>query len=433
MAIYYGGYDLGGKNIRAVIADEKGIFICESVREEVDKLNGPMGVSKQMVKMMTDLAEKQNISLESIAAYGVTSTGPLELRNPDILEKFGESLKNSTNIVFSDIDKPEYWEYVIGGDIFIPLGKLLQEGLGNKKVKVINDVSGAVLGEFWDGVGKGYDDKDCFASLATGLTIATITLGAGFGGGVCRNGTVLEGHYGNAAEVGHFLGGVMKGLACGCGRLECGEAYVSGTGIAHNGVYTIISTKNGFDSVIYKAACDIALNKTPAEINDKEEFLKRNFYMAIDYISDVEERIRVLRENDFEASSYQEAFEKALADIPNQVTDKEKFLEEHPGFVLQYVNSKIICDAARKYDKIALMVIMDAQTALGNVLHTMAKAYNPRDITYYGSVIVNNEDLLKEQAEMIMRKDLNVETPNFVRSPIAANLGLHGGVRLAMQ
>ncbi|MBC8461295.1 MAG: hypothetical protein H8D67_25250, partial [Deltaproteobacteria bacterium] len=74
-----------------------------------------------------------------------------------------------------------------------------------------------------------------------------------------------------------------------------------------------------------------------------------------------------------------------------------------------------------------------AQTALGNVLHTMAKAYNPRDITYYGSVIVNNEDLLKEQAEMIMRKDLNVETPNFVRSPIAANLGLHGGVRLAMQ
>jgi len=33
MAIHYGGYDLGGKNIRAVIADEKGTFICVPARE----------------------------------------------------------------------------------------------------------------------------------------------------------------------------------------------------------------------------------------------------------------------------------------------------------------------------------------------------------------------------------------------------------------
>jgi len=76
---------------------------------------------------------------------------------------------------------------------------------------------------------------------------------------------------------------------------------------------------------------------------------------------------------------------------------------------------------------------MDAQVALGNVLHQMAKAYNPRDITYYGSVIVNNEDVLKEPAVRIMERALNVEAPCFVRSPIAGDLGLHGGVRLAMQ
>lgn len=426
MAIYYGGYDLGGKNVRAVIADERGEFICEPCQEEVDKSRGPGGVSCQMVRLMEALARKEGISLKNIVAYGVTAAGPLELRDPPILEEFGESIKDSTNIVFPDLDRPEYQKYVIEDIVYIPLGKPLKEGLNCELVKVINDVNGAVLGEFWDGVGKGYDDK-------SNLTIATITLGAGFGGGVCQNGVVLEGHYGNAAEVGHFLSGLSKGVACGCGKLDCAEAYVSGTGIAHNGVYTILTTPDGFDSPVYETAREVAWGKVPDEIDDKEAFLKENPYLVLDYITEEAERTRVLRENDFQSGSYQEARQRALSNLPGEIRDKERFLAEHPGFVLQQVNSEIICAQAKKFDPVALRVIMEAQIALGNVLHQMAKAYNPRYITYYGSVIVHNEDLLKEPAVRIMKRGLNVEAPCFVRSPIADDLGLHGGIRLAMQ
>jgi len=53
-------------------------------------------------------------------------------------------------------------------------------------------------------------------------------------------------------------------------------------------------------------------------------------------------------------------------------TNKERFINEHPGLVLQHVDAKIICEQAKNFDRIALRVIMDAQVALGNVLHQMA-------------------------------------------------------------
>ncbi|MFH1278716.1 MAG: ROK family protein [Candidatus Eisenbacteria bacterium] len=98
-----------------------------------------------------------------------------------------------------------------------PLRDLLKERYG-VPVFLENDANTATYGEYRRGVGRG-------ASSLLG-----ITLGTGVGGGFVKDGEILVGAHGMAAEIGHiYVGG--EGIRCGCGALDCLEAYASAEGI----------------------------------------------------------------------------------------------------------------------------------------------------------------------------------------------------------
>ncbi len=86
-----------------------------------------------------------------------------------------------------------------------------------------NDANCAVLGEWWQGAGKG-------SRVLVGLT-----LGTGVGGGIVIDGRIFHGVGDVAGEIGHMTVD-LDGRPCKCGNLGCLEAYASGPNIAARAV-----------------------------------------------------------------------------------------------------------------------------------------------------------------------------------------------------
>ncbi len=85
------------------------------------------------------------------------------------------------------------------------------------EVKIINDCTSAVLGEYYYGE-HGTED------------LVYVTISSGIGSGVILNGELLEGFDGNFGEIGH-MSLEEDGLECGCGSNGCWEAYCSGNNL----------------------------------------------------------------------------------------------------------------------------------------------------------------------------------------------------------
>jgi glucokinase len=94
-------------------------------------------------------------------------------------------------------------------------------------VLITNDANAAAMGEMIYGNAKGMRD------------FIIITLGTGLGAGIVCNGSLVHGHDGFAAELGHVIIN-PRGRQCGCGRRGCLETYVSATGIKRT-VYKMLA------------------------------------------------------------------------------------------------------------------------------------------------------------------------------------------------
>jgi glucokinase len=99
---------------------------------------------------------------------------------------------------------------------FLPLVEALSELAAD--VRLLNDATAGAIGE------RTYGD------LPTD-DLVYLTMSTGIGAGVVADGRVLEGHRGNAAEVGHLTLDPEGGLSCGCGGEGHWEAYCSGDNI----------------------------------------------------------------------------------------------------------------------------------------------------------------------------------------------------------
>ncbi len=107
-----------------------------------------------------------------------------------------------------------------------PIQRDLEARLG-RKLRFANDAHSFALSEASDGAGKG-------ARVVFGAI-----LGTGVGGGVVIDGAVLEGANSIAGEWGHnplpwAEESERPGPRCGCGRLGCIEAFVSGPALARD-------------------------------------------------------------------------------------------------------------------------------------------------------------------------------------------------------
>ena len=96
-----------------------------------------------------------------------------------------------------------------------------------RKIHIENDANCFVLSEF-------FSDENQSNNNMLG-----IILGTGFGGGLIINQRIVSGNNGCAGEIGHMslpfsvmntLSKPLPLIPCGCGKIGCGERYLSGTG-----------------------------------------------------------------------------------------------------------------------------------------------------------------------------------------------------------
>ena len=182
-----GGIDLGGTKVQTVVVDADNKVLGQA-RHPTPETGGPEAVAREIIVTMREAADQAGVKTTDLAGVGIGSPG-------DADEKTG---------VVSDARNLPDW---IGP---FPLGERLSADLG-VPVRVGNDVTVAVQGEFELGAAKEFD------------TILGVWWGTGVGGGLILNGKPWLGR-GAAAEVGHVVV-KMGGARCTCGRKGCMEAY----------------------------------------------------------------------------------------------------------------------------------------------------------------------------------------------------------------
>ncbi len=181
----YGGIDLGGTKIQAVVVDEHHKPLG-SARRPTPTTGGPRDVAVELEKTLRDAARDAEVQPSELAGVGVGSPGTIE--DGDVT-----SARN-----------------LPGWDGMFPLASTLEKSLGCP-VKVGNDVQVATDAEFNLGAGRPYD------------SLLGVFWGTGVGGGLILDGKPWTGR-GGAGEIGHVVVKI-DGARCTCGRIGCMEAY----------------------------------------------------------------------------------------------------------------------------------------------------------------------------------------------------------------
>jgi glucokinase len=181
----YGGIDLGGTKIQAVVIDDDS-NVLGSARRATPTSGGPPGVLRELAAAMRDAAKAVELEPSQLRGVGVGTPGRVEDGN----------VTEARNL-------PDW-------DGTFPLGPRLEKELGTP-VKVGNDVHVATTAEFKLGAGRLYD------------SLLGVFWGTGVGGGLILDRELWRGR-GGAGEIGHMVVEI-NGARCTCGRNGCMEAY----------------------------------------------------------------------------------------------------------------------------------------------------------------------------------------------------------------
>lgn len=189
-AQYVVGVDLGGTKMLSAVVDREGSVLSRSKKKTKAQRESDE-ILERLDACVREAVEASELPMESIAAIGVGSPGPLDPIEGRIFETPNLNLSNA------------------------PIAPFLNERTGIP-VFLDNDVNVGTFGEFTYGAAKGKQH------------VIGIFLGTGVGGGVILNGEPFHGASLNAGELGHTKI-VAYGDKCGCGDRGCLEAYASKT------------------------------------------------------------------------------------------------------------------------------------------------------------------------------------------------------------
>lgn len=164
---YIVGVDLGGTNLRAVLADAEGQIHAE-VRIPTDAKDGPDAVIGRIVECINQVRAALPAGA-SIAGIGLGAPGPCD---------------PIAGLIFNMPNLPGWHN--------VPLRAILEERTG-LPVELGNDANAAALGEWLFGAGQGLSNM-VYCTISTGI-----------GGGVIADGRLVIGHLGAATEVGHHV------------------------------------------------------------------------------------------------------------------------------------------------------------------------------------------------------------------------------------
>jgi len=182
----YGGIDLGGTKVQAVITDDS-YSVLASARRPTPTSGGPEDVIAALDKTLREAARAADIDPASLAGVGVGAPGKIEGGNVTAAH------------------------HLPGWGGTFPLAGALSDTLGCP-VKVDNDVTLATDAEFQLGAGQLYN------------SLLGVFWGTGVGGGLVIDGKLWSG-LGAAGEIGHVVVEMKDGAHCPCGRYGCMEAY----------------------------------------------------------------------------------------------------------------------------------------------------------------------------------------------------------------
>jgi fructokinase len=186
--------DFGGTKIEAAALDADGQFQARV------RVATPPAYGDRLEATREVLAEA-----ERQAGVGVTRLG---VGGPGSVSPVSGLLRNSNSTVLNGRPFPTDLARVLGRD-----------------VRYANDADCLALSEACDG-----------AAAGEGVVFAAI-LGTGCGSGIAVDGRLVEGRNRNAGEWGHTplpwpQADELPGIACWCGRVNCLELWLSGTGFA---------------------------------------------------------------------------------------------------------------------------------------------------------------------------------------------------------
>lgn len=189
------GIDLGGTNVRAAAVEASTGTVVAS-HKEPHRERSPSAVAASAARAVREVAAAVGVAVPATVGAGVAG---------QCLGSTGVVL-NAPNLGWRDA----------------PFGELLSRSL-SARVRVLNDLSAAALGEQRFGAARGAEDAILFF------------VGSGVGSGLILGGRLHEGAGGVAGEVGHVKVMPRPGTPerrCGCGQVSCLEAYAGGHAIA---------------------------------------------------------------------------------------------------------------------------------------------------------------------------------------------------------
>jgi glucokinase len=193
----YGAIDVGGTNVRAIVAGLDGKVLGDRIQPSRahEGLEPTLG---SMVEALNAAAGEAKAQVAELKALGICSAGWVD---------------SEKGIVPAAPQLPGWHN--------VPLTKVMQERTGVRSW-LENDANAAALGEHVFGAGKGVRH------------LVYITVSTGIGGGIIADGKLYGGAKGSAGEIGHTIID-PAGPLCGCGNYGCLESLASGTAIARRG------------------------------------------------------------------------------------------------------------------------------------------------------------------------------------------------------
>ncbi|MHB1467874.1 MAG: ROK family protein [Solirubrobacteraceae bacterium] len=184
----YGGIDLGGTKIQAIVVERDRAHVLGKARHPTPRQGGPQAVVAAIAGALEEAAVQAGVHTEQLDGVGVGSPGEIDVA--------AGTVANARNL--------PAWEGAF------PLAAALSERVG-ANVRIGNDVDVATWAEFELGAGRHVD------------SLLGVFWGTGVGGGLVLDREPWHGR-GGAGEIGHMV--VRRGGArCPCGRRGCLEAY----------------------------------------------------------------------------------------------------------------------------------------------------------------------------------------------------------------
>ena len=190
--MYNVGIDIGGTKVIIGFLDEAQVLAGSAKYLIPDAARGE-GFLPWLLARLEETAAALGIGQAELAFCGIGV--------PGTVSRDGTTVRKAPNLGWSDF----------------PLATEFSR-LSGLPVKLVQDSRAGAWGEYRAGAGRGMQSVLC------------VTLGTGIGTGLVLDGRIYDGSLTCAGELGHVpVRG--RGRRCGCGKVDCLEQYVSGSGL----------------------------------------------------------------------------------------------------------------------------------------------------------------------------------------------------------